>query len=300
MQIGFIGLGVMGSPMAKNLIKAGHEITIYARNPDKAGVQEAIKAGAKLAPSLRAVAMVSEIVITIVTNSGDVEEVVAGPQGLLEGARKGLIIVDMSTIAPSTSRKMAAQAQEKGVHFLDAPVSGGSQGAINGTLTIMVGGDQAIFERVRPVLEGMGKKENIFYVGESGAGEITKLVNQMLVGAISASVAEALVLGVKAGASLENITKIVAVSTGSNWQLANQFPLRAFNGSFQPGFMTDLLHKDLGLALNLAAEQRTPTAMTALSRQLFEMSRASGYGQEDYTAVLKVLEQIAGVEVRNP
>ncbi len=206
----------------------------------------------------------------------------------------------MSTIAPSTSRKLFAQAREKGVHFLDAPVSGGSQGAINGTLTIMVGGDQAIFERVRPVLEGMGKKENIFYVGESGAGEITKLVNQMLVGAISASVAEALVLGVKAGASLENITKIIGVSTGSNWQLSNQFPLRAFNGSFQPGFMTDLLHKDLGLALNLAAEQSTPTAMTALSRQLFEMSRAAGYGKEDYTAVLKVLEQMAGVEVRNP
>jgi 3-hydroxyisobutyrate dehydrogenase len=299
MQLGFIGLGVMGSPMARNLIKTGHEVTIYARNPTKDGVQEAIKAGAKLAPSIRAVAMASEIVITIVTNSGDIEEVVAGPQGLLEGARKGLIIIDMSTIAPSTSRKLAVQAQEKGVHFLDAPVSGGSQGAINGTLTIMVGGDQTTFERVRPVLEGMGKKENIFYVGESGAGEITKLVNQMLVGAISASVAEALVLGVKAGANLESITKIIGASTGANWQLSNQFPLRAFNGSFQPGFMTDLLYKDLGLALNLAAEQRTPTEMTALSRQLFEMSRAAGYGQEDYTAVLKVLEQMAGVEVRN-
>jgi 3-hydroxyisobutyrate dehydrogenase len=299
MQIGFIGIGVMGSPMAKNLLKAGHELTIYARNPDKASVQEVIKAGAKLAPSIRAVAMASEIVITIVTNSGDVEEVVAGPQGLLEGARKGLIIIDMSTIAPSTSRKLAAQAQEKGVHFLDAPVSGGSQGAINGTLTIMVGGEQAIFERVRPVLEGMGKKENIFYVGESGTGEITKLVNQMLVGTISASVAEALVLGVKAGANLESMTKIIGVSTGANWQLSNQFPLRAFNGSFQPGFMTDLLHKDLGLALNLAAEQQTPTAMTALSRQIVEMARASGYGQQDYTALLKVLEQMAGVEVRN-
>lgn len=299
MQLGFVGLGVMGSPMAKNLIKAGHELTIYARNPDKAGVQEVIKAGAKLAPSIRAVAMASEIVITIVTNSGDVEEVVAGPQGLLEGARKGLIIIDMSTIAPSTSRKLAALAQEKGVHFLDAPVSGGSQGAINGTLTIMVGGDQDSFERVRPVLESMGKKENIFYVGESGTGEITKLVNQMLVGTISASVAEALVLGVKAGADLESMTKIIGVSTGANWQLANQFPLRAFNGTFQPGFMTDLLHKDLGLALNLAAEQQIPTAMTALARQIVEMSRAAGYGQQDYTALLKVLEQMAGVEVRS-
>jgi 3-hydroxyisobutyrate dehydrogenase len=299
MQLGFIGLGVMGSPMAKNLIKAGHELTIYARNPNKAGVQEVIKAGAKFAPSIRAVAMASEIVITIVTNSGDVEEVVAGPHGLLEGARKGLIIIDMSTIAPSTSRKLAAEAQEKRVHFLDAPVSGGSQGAINGTLTIMVGGDQTIFERVRPVLEGMGKKENIFYVGASGAGEITKIINQVLVGTISASIAEALVLGVKAGADLEIMTKIIGVSTGASWQLSNQFPLRAFNGSFQPGFMTDLLHKDLGLALNLAAEQRMPIAMTALSRQLFEMSRAAGYGQEDYTALLKVLEQMAGVEVRS-
>ncbi len=299
MQLGFIGLGVMGSPMAKNLIKAGHEITIYARNADKPGVQEVIEAGAKLAPSARAVAMASEIVITMVTNSGDVEEVVTGSQGILEGARKGLIIIDMSTIAPSISRKLAAAAQEKGVHFLDAPVSGGSQGAVNGALTIMVGGEQEIFERVRPVLEGMGKKENIFYVGESGAGEIVKIANNMLVGTISASIAEALVLGVKAGADLETMTKVIGVSSGANWQLSNQFPLRAFNGSFKPGFMTDLLHKDLGLALNLAAEQQTPIAMTALSRQLFEMVRAAGYGQEDYTALLKVLEQMVGIEVRS-
>src|SRR5579859_7134629 len=146
MQVGFIGIGVMGRSMTLNLLKAGHEVTIFARHPDKPGVQEVIDAGAKLAPSARAVAMASEIVITMVPNSPQVEEVVKGPQGILEGARKGLIIVDMSTIAPAVSRKLAEEAATKGVHFLDAPVSGGSQGAINGTLTIMVGGESEIFE----------------------------------------------------------------------------------------------------------------------------------------------------------
>src|SRR5579884_3982621 len=185
MQIGFIGLGVMGSPMAKNILKAGHEVTAYARHPEASTVQEAVNAGVKLAPSPRAVAMVSEVVITMVTNSGDVEEVVAGPQGVLEGARKGLIIIDMSTIAPSMSQKLAAATKERGAAFLDAPVSGGSQGAINGTLTIMVGGERETFDQVRPLLEAMGKKENIFYVGPSGSGEVVKLVNNMLTGTIS-------------------------------------------------------------------------------------------------------------------
>src|SRR5581483_2752561 len=289
----------MGRPMTLNLLKAGHEVTIYARHPEKPEVQEVLKAGAKLAPSSRAVAIASEIVITMVPNSMQVEEVVAGPQGILEGARKGLIIVDMSTIAPAMTRKLAQAAAEKGAHFLDAPVSGGSQGAINGTLTIMVGGEREIFDQARPVLEAMGKKENIVFVGPSGSGEVVKLINNMLAGTIAAATAEAMVLGVKAGADVETMTRIIATSTGASWQLSNQFPLRAFNGSFQPGFMTDLLHKDLGLALDLAAENQTPVAMTALSRQLYEMARAAGYGRSDYTSLMKVLEQIAGVEVRS-
>ena len=299
MQLGFIGIGVMGRPMTLNLLKAEHNVTLYARHPEKAEVQEVLNAGAKFAPSPRAVAMASEVVITMVPNSPQVEEVVAGPQGILEGTRKGLIIIDMSTIAPGVSRKMAEEAAKKGAHFLDAPVSGGSQGAINGTLTIMVGGERDICEQVRPVFEAMGKKENIFYVGESGAGEVVKLVNNMLVGTIAAATAEALVMGVKAGADVEMMAKIIGVSTGASWQLSNQFPLRAFNGSFQPGFMTDLLHKDLGLALDLAAEIQTPVPVTGLARQLYEMSRAAGYGKDDYTSLLKVLEKMAGVEVRN-
>ncbi len=299
MQIGFIGIGVMGGPMTLNLLKAGHSVTIFARHPEKPQVQAVLNAGAKLAPSSRAVAIASDLVVTMVPNSAQVEEVVNGPQGILEGARKGLIIIDMSTIAPSTSRKLAEIAAGQGAHFLDAPVSGGSQGAVNGTLTIMVGGERKIFDQALPVLEAMGKKENIFYVGPVGSGEVVKIVNNILVGAIAAATAEAFVLGVKAGADIELMAKIIGVSSGASWQLANQFPIRAFNGSFQPGFMTDLLHKDLGLALDLAAESQTPVAMTALTRQMYEMARAAGFGREDYTSLLKVLEKMADVEVRS-
>jgi 3-hydroxyisobutyrate dehydrogenase len=298
MQIGFIGIGVMGRPMTLNLLKAGHEVTIFARHPEKPEVQEVLQAGAKQAPSPRAVAMVSEIVITMLPNSAQVEEVVAGPQGILEGAHKGLIIVDMSTIAPAMSRKLSQIAREKGCAMLDAPVSGGSQGAVNGTLSIMVGGEREVFEQARPVLEAMGKKENIFYVGPSGAGEVVKLVNNALAGTIAASIAESFVLGVKAGVEVETMAKIIGVSTGASWQLANQFPLRAFNGSFKPGFMTDLLHKDLGLALDLGAENQVMLPLTSLARQMYEATRASGYGRDDYTSVLRVLENLAGVEVR--
>ena len=298
MQLGFIGIGVMGRPMTLNLLKAGHEVTIFVRHPEKPEVQEVLKAGAKLAPSSRAVAMASEMVITMVPNSAQVEEVVAGPHGILEGARKGLVIIDMSTIAPAMSRKLAEVAAAKDVQFLDAPVSGGSQGAVNGTLTIMVGGEKEVFEQARPVLEGMGKKENIFHVGPIGLGEVVKIVNNILCGTIAASIAEAFVLGVKAGADVETMAKVIGASSGASWQLSNQFPVRAFNGSFKPGFMTDLLHKDLGLALDLASENQTPMVMTAIARQLFEMTRAAGYGKDDYTALLKVLEQMTGVKVR--
>src|SRR5438067_5230377 len=203
MQIGFIGIGVMGRPMALNLLKAGHHVTIFARHPDKPEIQEVLNAGAKLAPSSRAVAMASDMVITMVPNSMQVEEVVMGPHGIMEGARKGLIIIDMSTIAPSVSRKLAEAASTKGVHFLDAPVSGGSQGGVNGTLTIMVGGEREIFEQVRPVLEAMGKKENIFHVGPTGTGEVVKIVHNMLAGAIAGVTAEAFLLGGKAGAEVD-------------------------------------------------------------------------------------------------
>ena len=298
MQIGFIGIGVMGRPMALNLLKAGYNITIFARHPDKPEVQEVIQAGARPAPSPRAVAMASDIVITMLPNSMQVEEVVAGSQGIFEGARKGLIIIDMSTIAPTVSRKLAEAASALGVHFLDAPVSGGSQGAVNGTLTIMVGGEREIFEQVLPVLEAMGKKENIFHVGPNGAGEVVKIVNNILVGAIAAAIAESFTLGVKAGADVETMAKIIGVSSGGNWQLANPVALRAFTGTFEPGFFTDLLLKDLNLVLELAAEQGVATPLAAQARALYERTVAAGYGRRDYTAAFIPLEEDAGVKVR--
>lgn len=294
LRVGFIGLGAMGLPMARNILKNGFPLTIWARRPQAA---DAIRTeGATSADSPAALAEASDVVILMVTNSPDVEDLMMGPNGILPNAREGLVIVDMSTISPSVSRAMAAQCDERGASFLDAPVSGGTQGAQAGTLSIMVGGDATAFERVRPVLEAMGGK--IFHVGPSGAGEVIKLANNILVGSIAAATAEALVLGVKAGADLGMMAEVIGVSTGASWQLANQFPLRAFTGGFQPGFMTDLLAKDLELALALGAEQQTPLLMTAIARQLYTKAQGAGYGRDDYTSVLRVLEQAAGVTVR--
>lgn len=293
-RVGFIGLGAMGLPMARNAMTSGFPLTVWARRPESA---EAIRSeGAAWADSPAALAGTSDVVITIVTNSPDVQEVVAGENGILSGAHPGLAVVDMSTISPATSRELAAQAQERGVDFLDAPVSGGTQGAEAGTLTIMAGGEEAAFRRVQPVLEAMGK--NVFLVGPSGSGEIIKLVNNVLAGVIAAATAEALVMGAKAGADVETMAKVVGLSTGASWQLANPFPLRAFSGTFHPGFTTDLLSKDLDLALDLGRQQQTPTFFTALARQLYLQSQAAGYGNEDYTAVLKVLEDVSDVTVR--
>lgn len=294
LRVGMIGLGAMGLPMARNLLKSGLPLTVWARHPDSA---KAIRAeGAHWSDSPAELAGRSDVVILSVTNSPDVEELVAGPSGLLAGAQAGLIIVDMSTIAPSVSRSLAALSQERGVTFLDAPVSGGTQGAQSGTLAIMVGGEKEAYDRVRPVLEAMGK--NIFHVGPSGSGEVVKLVNNILVGVIAAATAEAFVLGVKAGADVQTMADVVGVSAGASWQLANQFPLRAFSGTFTPGFMTDLLHKDLGLALDLGTENRSPLFLTALARQMYGEAQAAGFGRSDYTAVMRILEDVAGVKVR--
>lgn len=292
-RVGLIGLGAMGLPMARNIVKAGFPLAVWARRPESA--EGICSEGASWAASPGDLARASDIVILMVTNSPDVEDLMV-EGGILAAASWGSAVVDMSTIAPSVSRKMAALCAERRIYFLDAPVSGGTQGAAAGTLAIMVGGEEAGFERAKPVLQAMGDK--VFHVGPSGSGEVVKLVNNMLVGVVAAATAEALVLGVRAGADVGTMAKVVGVSTGASWQLANQFPLRAFNGSFAPGFMTDLLAKDLGLALDLGAEQQTPLFFAALARQLYGEVQAHGYGRDDYTSVLRVLEAKAGVEVR--
>ncbi len=292
-RVGLIGLGAMGMPMGRNLLKAGFELTVWARRPESA--TEILAEGAVWAASPRELAERSDVVVLMVTNSPDVQQLVLDA-GVLDGAAPGSVIVDMSTIAPAVSRSLAAACAARNVTFLDAPVSGGTQGAAAGTLTIMVGGEAEALERVRPVLDAMGAR--IFHVGPSGAGEVVKLVNNVLVGVIAAATAEALVLGVKAGGDAEVIAQVVGASTGASWQLANQFPLRAFNGSFRPGFMTNLLAKDLGLALDLGDEIGAPLFLTALTRQLYGEVQAKGYGADDYTSILRILESVAGVSVR--
>jgi 3-hydroxyisobutyrate dehydrogenase len=282
--------------MARNIAKAGFPLTVWARRPEAAAA--IMSEGASGAESPRDLAAASDVVVTMVTNSPDVEELVTAEHGLLAGAHPGLVIVDMSTISPEVSRELADRCAARGVGFLDAPVSGGTQGARAGTLSIMVGGDAETFERVRPVFTAMGSK--LFHVGPSGAGEVVKLINNILAGVIAAATAEALVLGKKAGADVATMAEVVGASTGASWQLANQFPLRAFNGSFRPGFMTDLLVKDLDLALNLGGYVRSPMFLTALVRQLYGASQAAGHGRDDYTSLLTVLESAAGVSVRVP
>jgi 3-hydroxyisobutyrate dehydrogenase len=295
LRVGFIGLGAMGLPMARNVLKAGFPVKVWARRPESA---DGIRAeGAGWADSPAALAQECDIVITIVTNSPDVEQIVAGPDGVLSGARPGLLIADMSTIAPGVSRSLEARCRQVEVSFLDAPVSGGTQGAEAATLTIMVGGDAEAVERARPVFEAMGK--NIFHVGPPGSGEVIKLVNNVLVGVIAAGIAEAFVMGAKAGADVQTMAQVVGVSAGASWQLANQFPLRAFSGTFHPGFMTDLLCKDLDLALDLGSEQQSPLFLTSLARQLYGEAQAQGHGQDDYTSILQTLEAVAGVQVRS-
>ncbi|HZS89991.1 MAG TPA: NAD(P)-dependent oxidoreductase [Chloroflexota bacterium] len=295
-RVGFIGVGVMGKPMCLNLRKAGFPLSIYARRPE--AVQEVVDAGATLVDSPAAVAQASDIVITMVTDSPDVEQVILGPKGVLEGVRPGMVVVDMSTIAPATARKVGEACAERQVGFLDAPVSGGSQGAVAGTLTIMVGGERPTFERVLPVFAAVGRPENTLLVGPVGTGQVVKLINQHLCGVIAAGTLEAFVLGVKAGADVETMARVIGSSSGGNWQLDNPIRLRAFSGTFEPGFFTDLLVKDLRLVLQMADQLKVPVTLGAVAMQMYEVARAQGYGRRDYTSVVRHLEEVAGVEVR--
>jgi 3-hydroxyisobutyrate dehydrogenase len=298
LQVGFIGVGTMGRGMVNNLLKAGFPVTIYARHPSK--VQDVVEAGAKLVSSSKAVAENAEIVITMVPNSPEVEEVILGPEGVLEGAKPDTVVVDMSTINPATSRKVAAQCAEKKVAFLDAPVSGGSWGAENGTLVIMAGGEATIFERCRPVFEAMGRSDAIFHVGPVGSGEVVKLVNNMLSAIITAATGEAFAMGVKAGLDPAIIYEVVGKSSGSSWQLLNAFPRNVFSGAFLPGFFTELMYKDVGISLELGAETGIPLTLAEQAFRLYAATIEAGYGRDDYTSVIRPIEAAAGIEVRIP
>src|SRR5262245_14730654 len=289
MRVGVIGLGIMGAPMARNLLRAGHVVVVYGRRRER--VEPLVAAGASSADSPAAVARAVETVITMLPDAPDVEEVLAGRDGILAGAAAGSLVIDMSTIAPAAARALAARAAAAGVAFLDAPVSGGEQGAIAGTLSIMVGGDEAAFGRIRPVLAALGSR--ITYMGGPGQGQMTKLVNQVIGATTLAAVAEGVLLAARAGLDPAAMVQALAGGAAASWMLAEQAP-RMQRRDFAPGFMVRLQQKDLRLALAAAAEVGVPLPATALVHQLFAAVEAHGGGALGTQALVTALEALAG------
>jgi|tagenome__1003787_1003787.scaffolds.fasta_scaffold20680335_1 3-hydroxyisobutyrate dehydrogenase len=294
MKIAFTGLGNMGGPMAKNILKAGHDLTVWNRT--RADMQPLIEAGAHGASSTREAAQDAEIIGLCVSTPDVVRSVVLGEDGLLRGAHRGTLIVDFSTIDPATSRAVAAECEQSGVAYLDAPVSGGVSGAAAGTLTIVIGGDATAVERAQPLLQAVGK--NIVHVGPSGAGSTIKLINQMLVGVNLAAVCEAFVLGQRGGVDPQTLYDVLATSAGDSAALRRAIPDFVLKGQFEPGFAVQLLCKDLDLALGVGRDTQTALPITAIARQLYEETRALGLAEQDITAAIVPLERRYGVEVR--
>ena len=289
--VGFIGLGIMGRPMAGHILKGGHPLTVFNRTRSKTAELQA--QGAAVAVSPAEVAARSAIVIIMVTDTPDVEAVVAGPGGVLEGIRPGSIVVDMSTISPKTERTLDENLRARGAALVDAPVSGGDVGARNATLAIMAGGERQAFERVLPILRLLGK--TITHCGPTGSGQIAKLANQILVSVTLLAVSEALVFARKN--DLDPSTLIEAVSGGAaqSWQLTNLGP-RIIKRDFAPGFMIDLVQKDLRLVLEACSRADVSLPATGLVHQLFGSAQAHGSGREGTQGLAKVLERLSGLE----
>ncbi len=289
MSVGFIGLGIMGRPMAGHLLAAGYPLTIFNRTRSKTA--ELAAAGATVADSPAAVAARSETVIIMVSDSPDVEAVVTGPGGVIEGIRSGSVVVDMSTVAPETDRRLDARLRERGARLVDAPVSGGDVGARNATLAIMAGGEAEALERVRPILATMGKA--ITHCGPVGAGQVAKLCNQILVGVTLAGVCEALLFARRNGLDPAVMIRAVEAGAAQSWQLQNLGP-RIVGRDFAPGFMIDLIQKDLRLVFGAAGPAAAALPTTAVVHQLFMSAQAHGEGREGTQSLAKVLERLSG------
>ena len=288
--IGFIGLGIMGRPMAKNLLKAGYSLVVHSRSSGP--VDDVVGAGAKKASSPKDVAAQCDVLITMLPNSPDVELVALGKDGILEGAKPGLIFADMSSISPIVSKKVGAALAAKGVKMLDAPVSGGEQGAINAALSIMVGGDKSVFDAVLPIFQAMGK--TITLLGPLGSGNFTKLANQIIVAGNLTALAEALTLAKKAGLDRElTLTALGGGLAGS--KCLEQKKANYLSNTYKPGFKIDLHYKDLGLILESARELGVPVPVTAVVQELFNALRVKGRGGLDHSGVITLLEDLAGV-----
>jgi 2-hydroxy-3-oxopropionate reductase len=286
--VGFIGLGVMGAPMARNLVEAGHPLVVHSRS--RGPVDELAAAGAEPASSPREVAERAAVVITMLPDSPAVEDVVLGSDGVLEGASEGDLLIDMSTIHPTVSVAIAEAGRERGVGVLDAPVSGGDVGARDATLSIMVGGEQSDVERAQPLFEALGK--TIVHVGEHGAGQVVKACNQVVVAVTIAAVSEALVLGSKAGVEPERILDVLGGGLAAN-RVMEMRRRNFLEHDFAPGFRIDLHHKDLDIALESGGAYGVPLPVTGLVQQGFRALRAKGHGGDDHSGLLALVEELA-------
>jgi len=290
--IGFIGLGVMGRPMAKNLLKAGFSLVVHSRS--QGPVDDLVAAGAARASSPAEVARRTTRIITMLPDSPDVAQVMEGEHGVFTALEHGSIVIDMSTIAPATARRLAARAEALGATMLDAPVSGGEIGAINGTLSIMVGGDARAFETVRPILEAMGNKERIILIGDSGAGQLCKVCNQMVIGGALAVVSEAFALARKARVDPAKVRQALLGGFAAS-RVLEVHGERMLTGNYKPGFRTALYAKDFRIVAATLAEHHIPAPVTAVIQQLVEALMAAGRADDDYAALGTVLFQMAGV-----
>ena len=291
--IGFIGLGVMGKPMAKNLIKAGHQLVVHSRT--RASVDEVVAAGAAAAVSPADVARRTTIVITMLPDTADVELVLTGPDGVLSVLQPRAIVADMSSISPVATKRLAALVADRGGSMLDAPVSGGEIGAINASLSIMVGGDEAACARARPVFEAMGTAERIVHIGASGAGQVCKICNQVAIGGALAGVSEAFALAKKAGVDAARVRQALLGGFAAS-RVLEVHGERMLNANYKPGFRTKLYQKDLRLANEAASANGVAMPGTALVAQLVNALVASGGGDLDYAAMGTVLFELAGVK----
>ncbi len=289
MDVGFIGLGLMGRPMALNLIRAGHRVHVWSRR--RASMLPLLDAGAGEAASAADVASRVEVVITMVADAPDVEHVALGPEGVAEGARPGLVFIDMSTIAPAAAQKIAARLKACGIEMLDAPVSGGEIGAINANLTIMVGGDAVAFERVKPLFEAMGKTVSL--IGASGAGQVAKACNQILTGVGVAAVAEAMNFAQKSGVDAAKVREALLGGFAYSRVLENHGQ-RMLDRNFKPGFKAWMHQKDMRIVMEEAHRLGLALPSAAATAQMFNAMVGSGLGEDDSVAMLKLLERMSG------
>ncbi len=291
-RVGFIGLGIMGQGMARNLLKAGFPLCVWNRTASK--MEPLAAEGADTASSPADLASRSDIIITCVSDTPDVEAVILGEEGVIHGARPGSLVIDMSTISPHATRRIAARLNEKGVHMLDAPISGGSEGAAAGTLSIMVGGDADQVERAMPYFKAMGK--TITHVGGQGAGQTVKLVNQILVVGNALAMCEAFIFAQAGGLDLQKTLDAVSQGAAGSWMLSNRGP-QIIARDWRPGFTIDLQQKDLRLVLDAADEMGVPALATSLIFNLYRTLQAAGLGHEGNHALIKALERLSGIVV---